>query len=224
MSLKIKQSSAKKSNGRVADGTYLARIVQIIDMGEQLQTDYATGEAKTWDDGKPMYKPEIMVTFEFPSERIEIDGESRPRWQSKNYVASLHEKSALFGLIKAADPKANPKAYDVAKLIGKPVMVTVGSTSSGNAKISNVVGVPAGIPVPALENDPKVFDMNEPDMEVWDNMLKWVKDKIMESPSFRGSKLEELELSPEHESRPVSKKKPKLEEEQEDSFEDEIPF
>ncbi len=38
------------------------------------------------------------------------------------------------------------------------------------------------------------------------------------------SKLEELELSPEHEARPISNKKPQLEEEQEDSFEDEIPF
>lgn len=87
MALKAQAATGGKKTdfGRVEDGTHMARVVQIIDLGMQQQTDWKTGEARTWDDGKPMIKPEVFITFEFPTERIDIDGESKPRADNNQF-------------------------------------------------------------------------------------------------------------------------------------------
>lgn len=225
MSLKLKSTFTKKSNnGRVEEGTYFTRIAQIIDMGMQAQTDWQTQEVKLDDSGQAIYKHEIMVTFEFPTERMEIKGESKPRWLSKNYTVSMHEKAALVALIKAIAPNTDMKGFDVSKLVGAAAMVTVGSTASGNAKISSVAGVPKGMAIANLENDQRVFDIHDPDMDVWDALPEWVCKKIIESPTVRGTRLEELILSPQHEDRPT-KRTPAESKESDPNFDsDEIPF
>lgn len=180
MALKIAPTSKKKAdNGRVEDGTYVARIVQIIDLGLQQQTDYKTGEVKTWDDGNPKIMPEVFITFEFPTERIDIDGESKPRWLSKRYTVSLHEKSALTGLIKAADPSGlKGKTYDMTRLADKPVMVSVGSTVNGNAKVTGVSAVPKGLNVDPLENDVVIFDSSDMDMDIYNSLPAFIQEIV----------------------------------------------
>jgi len=188
MALTVSTSPTKKTdNGRVEDGPHMARVVQIIDLGMQKQTDWKTGEVQTYDDGNPIIKPEVFITYEFPTDRIEIDGESKPRWLSKRYTMSLHEKSALTALITAVDPAgAKGKSYDLSKLIDKPLMVTVGSTSNGNPKVTSVSGIPKGIKVDPLENDSRLFDMGSFDMEVYESLPNFIQEIIQNSESFKG--------------------------------------
>lgn len=189
-------NTQKKDYGRIADGTYMSRLAQLIDMGEQLQTDYQTGESKKDDNGNDIYKREVMLTFEFPTETIEIDGVEKPRWQSKNYTLSLNEKAALFKVVRALDDKATDKikkgTYDLSVLVNKPCMVSIGSTSGGNAKITDVVSAPKGFPVPELQNPTKIFSMDSPDMAIFESLLQWQKDKITSARNFNGSALSKL--------------------------------
>lgn len=188
MSLKVNESKQKQDLGRIDDGTYAARVVQIIDLGMQVQTDYKTGEPKTYDDGNTVIKPEVYINFEFPTERITIGDEDKPRWTGKQYVLSAHEKAALTSLMAAVAGGSN----NVADALGKPCSVTVGSTSGGNAKIVNVAPLMKGMAVPELENPATVFDFDEPDMEAWEKIPNWMKEKIKEATNYNGSKLSKL--------------------------------
>lgn len=182
MSLKlstIEESSNKKDFGRLEDGPHLARIVSVVDFGEQNQTDYQTGEATA-------PKKKVMITYETPNEHItyEKDGEevTKPRWISKEYTLSMHEKSALFKLVKTIAPDAN----SLDELLNLPCMITVASTSGGKAKIDAVSLPMKGIEVPALENETFHFDFSEPDMDLFSKLPEWQQNKIKEANDYNG--------------------------------------
>lgn len=185
------KKSVKKDFGRVEDGAYPARIVQIIDFGMQVETDWKTNEPKYYDDGNLMVKPKVWINFEFPDETIEIDGVDRPRWYGKEYTVSTHEKSALFALLKAVDPKGEyaDKGRNVRGLLGVPAMVTIGSTSSGKPKISSVSGVPKGMQVGQLVNEEAFLDLDSTDTNAFFEIPSWMQKRIREGVGFEHTKL-----------------------------------
>lgn len=172
-------SFVKKDYGRLSDGPHLARIVSVIDLGEQEQTDYKTGDATD-------PKKKVMITFETPDERINIENDegtvSRPRWLGKEYTISMHEKSALFKLIQSICPDAN--ALD--ELLNIACMITVGSTSGDRAKVVGVSLPMKGAEVGDLENDAVYFDFDDPDLEQFSKMPRWIRDKIKSALNYNG--------------------------------------
>ena len=184
-------TKVKKDFGRVEDGAYPARIVQIIDFGLQYETDWKTQEIKTYDDGNPMIKHKVWINFEFPEETIEIDGEVKPRWYGKEYTVSAHEKSALHALLKAVDGKgvATSNGRNVKGLLGLPAMVTIGSTSTGKAKVSAVSGVPKGLQVGSLANPEGFFDMDSEDVDAFEALPNWMKERIKSGIGFEDTKI-----------------------------------
>lgn len=184
-------TKVKKDFGRVEDGAYPARIVQIIDFGLQYETDWKTNEVKTYDDGNPMIKHKVWINFELPDEKIEIDGEEKPRWYGKEYTVSAHEKSALYALLKAVDAKgdATNKGRNVRGLLGLPAMVTIGSTSTGKAKISGVSAVPKGLQVGSLANDEGFFDLDSEDVDAFEALPNWMKERIKNGIGFEDTKI-----------------------------------
>jgi|SRR3990167_1163408 len=181
---------AKKDFGRIEDGSFVARIVQIIDFGDQYETDYKTGEIKKYDDGNEVIKHKVFITFEFPTETIEIDGVQKPRWLGKEFSISSHEKSALFSLLKAIDPKGENtnKGRNVRGMLGLPAMVTVGSTSGGKAKISSVSGVPKGMQVDSLYNPEQFFDLDSDDVTTFESLPTWMQERITTGIGFDETK------------------------------------
>jgi len=174
-----KLKTAKKDYGRVEEGTYPARIVQLIMLGSQLQTDWQTGEAKEDKEGNVIYKPEVWITYEFPTERIRYENDEgetvdRPRWQSKTYTLSMHEKAGFRKLMDAACPDGE----SLDDLIGQPCIVTVGSTSGGKAKITGVSSPMKGMEVGMLENVPVIYDLDEPEQEIFDTLPNFLQEKI----------------------------------------------
>ena len=186
-----KTGGVKKDFGRVEDGAYPARIVQIIDFGLQYETDWKTQEIKTYDDGNPQIKHKVWINFELPDETIEIDGETKPRWYGKEYTVSAHEKSALHALLKAVDGKgsATDGGRNVKGLLGLPAMLTIGSTSSGKAKVSAVSAVPKGMQVNALVNPEGFFDLDSDDVEGFNKLPNWMKERIKTGLGFEETKL-----------------------------------
>jgi len=174
--LSAASTGTKKKFERIEDGTYVARIAQLIDLG--VQEDEYEGERKVGH--------KIFVTFEFPTETINIDGEEKPRWLGKEFNVSIHEKSTLTKLVQSADPegKFTVKGRNLKGLMGLPLMITVGSTKTGNAKVSTVARLMKGMSVAELAKDPVFFDLDGKDLDTFEIFPQWIKDKITNSIDF----------------------------------------
>lgn len=176
-------------------GTYPARLVQIIDMGLQPQRPYQGTE-------KPPAH-EVMLTYEFVDEfMVDENGddiEEKPRWQSETipFYSLKTERAKSTLRYKAFDPEGKYDG-DFSQTIGCPVNVTI--THGPNAKdpespYINIGGVTAmrkrdADKCPELVNPSKVFDLDDPDMEVFNSLPEWVRDKIKGNLNFLGSPLE----------------------------------
>jgi hypothetical protein len=184
-------NAKKKSNyPRVPEGDHLAVIAQIIDLGSQFKTNYASGEVETYPDGNPKINHEVFITFEFPLVTAEFDGEEKPLWLSKTYTVSLHEKAALVSLLSAAKVKSS----DLTELAGKPLQVGVGSTSGNKAKIISTSQAKAkfihGDDVVTVADVAKlskgyctIYDHDDPDQEIFDTFPDFIKEKITNQAS-----------------------------------------
>lgn len=170
----------KKDYGRVDDGTYFGRFVSVVDFGIQAQTDWQTKEPTD-------PKPRVMITWELPSERIDIEQEdgttvSKPRWIGKEYTLSTYDQANLMKLMAAVAPNAT--ALD--ELLNVPCMIQVGSTQNGNAKVVSVMPAPKGMEVPELENETLHFDFSHPDLELFNKLPNWMQKKIKEAENYDG--------------------------------------
>lgn len=181
--------SPKKSKvnyPRIGEGTYGVRIVRLLDFGVQYETDFKTGEVKTYDDGNQITKHKVWIDFEFVTETIDVDGVQKPRWLGREIAVSTHEKSTLTALLKAADPglKATMKGRNVAGLLGLPLMVTVGSTSTGKDKITGFSSLVKGMTVDPLANPTLFFDLDGNDRKTFESLPDWMKKRIQEGIDY----------------------------------------
>lgn len=222
---------------------YLARIVQIVDLGKQEQ-----GE---WRGDKKDPKYEVMVTFEFPEVRNQED---KPAWLSKFYqfpyswpeksglkdVSNLYKLFNMFAPSYLTQSTKFPEYYFFddnvwSKLLNTPVFVEVALTNSGNAKVKSVNKVPeiAGqtIEVPELENETLLFEASVASVEDWSNLYQWVRRKILraldeETVDYAVALEKQLpEQVAVQEEKPTTKPKgKKKKEEVVEDFDDDIPF
>lgn len=183
----------KSKQDPIESGNYLARLVQVLDLGLQEQRPYQGKE-------KPPAH-EIMLTYELGTEFIKDEegnpNEEQPRWISESLplrpltqdLAKSTKRVAVFDPIGAL-------SGDFAQMVGSPCTVTV--VQNPNKKdptiiynnVGNVTPAMKGIPVPDLVNPPKVFDLDEPDLEVFGSLPEWVQEKIKGNLNFNGSLLQ----------------------------------
>lgn len=179
--------SKKKDYGRLPDGTHSARIVSVIDMGLQEQTHWQTRTNKGPDGVALDPKRIVMITFETPDEMLtytdkEDNEVTKPRWMSKEYTLSFHEMAALRKLVNAIKPDIE----SLDELLNLPCNITIGSTNTGNAKITAVSNVKKNEVIGELQNDSFHFDFSNPDMDLFNGLLKWQQDKIKEALDYDG--------------------------------------
>jgi len=203
MTLKV---SNLPSGGKQVDpmepGTYPARTVMIADLGVQAQHPYM-GEEKP-----PV--PMISITYEFVDEFLKgEDGKDltdKPRWLSETMplysLGAERAKSTIRYL--AIDPK-KVHGGDFSQLIDTPCMVTV--VHNPNKKVpgrvyENISGVVAmrekdAATCAELVNPSAVFDFDEPDLEVFARLPRFIQEKIQGGLEYDGSKLEAAQGSSE---------------------------
>ena len=170
------ESQERKSNP-IEAGAYIARCVQIIDLGDQ------------FNDMAQKYVRKTMLTFEIPSERVEVDGKSKPRLMSKTYTLSLNEKATLRKDLESWYG-ALDFPIDIRRVLGLPCTINVVSKKSktGNeySTIGSIGRPMKGIPVPEQETESLVFDIDQEDaIEAVEKLPEWIKKTIKESPSFK---------------------------------------
>lgn len=168
---------------------YMARVVQVIDLGVQNQRPFQGKE-------KPPAH-EIMLTYELvtefmPGEDDEPD-EDKPRWVSERFP--LHnmkaDRAKSTKRYLAIDPKQKFKG-DFAALVGQPCLVTIVNNERDGRVYNNVGGISQplkGIPVPELKNEPVVFDRDDPDLDVFLALPEWIQKIIKEGLDYPRSKL-----------------------------------
>lgn len=180
MALNFTKQEGGKKYAPMDTGTFAARIVQIIDFG--IQEVEWQGEIKN--------SPRVYITFEFPTETINVNGEEKPRWLSKEYLVSMAEKSALLKLVNSVDPegKITKNGTNVKALLGQPLSIIVGRTSSGNAKVTDVGPLMKGMQVKELQNPSVFFDLESEDVATFNNLPHWIKEKITSGPEFNKTK------------------------------------
>ncbi len=182
-------------------GNYPARLVQIIDLGMQPQRAWK-GEEKP---PKPMIHTTYEILDEFMKDEDGNDMEDKPRWVSEDFPLNPLDSDLANSTKRyvSLDPELKYDG-DWAQLIGAPCMVTLSADkdTKGNKdknddpqiwnNVSSTQAMRAKDIAKAeeLKNPPKVFDLDEPDMEIFNALPGFIQDKIKSNLDFGGSPLE----------------------------------
>jgi len=170
------------------EGTHTARLLGITDLGHQpgfvYQGKSIPSEYKleftyelvnhTMEDGRPFVVSEDITNKDWEDEKT-----------GRASTLVSRAKSLL-----GRDYKSGLSSID--RLLGQPCMVTVSYNDKGYAKIRGqaaVGSIPLGMEVKALENEVYIFDLNSPDMDRWEGMPDFKKEKIQESLDFAETQL-----------------------------------
>lgn len=175
-------------------GTYPVRLVQVIDMGLQPQRPYL-GEDKA-------PAQDVMLTYEFVDVFMVDDKGNdildKPRWQSEtiNLRSFKADLATSTKRIKALDPK-DVHNGNLAELVGAPAMATITVSKKGEKTYVNIRGLAVMrdkdvAKLPELVNPTKVFDLEEPDLEVFNSLPEWIREKIKGNLKYEGSNLQQL--------------------------------
>lgn len=192
-----KVNNNSKPQQPIEPGSYPARLVQVIDLG--LQPQEYQGETKDPQN-------EIMTTYELTDEFMkDEDGndiEDKPRWVSETFALhSLNsDRAKSTKRYYALDPDARYNG-DWSQLVETPATVVLinkaGKGKNAGKVFTNITEVSAMRPkdasrLPALKNEPKVFSMEEPDVELFLSFPEFIQNKIKAGLEFKGSKLDDL--------------------------------
>ena len=166
-------------------GTHMARLVGVVDMGHQPGFEYQGKEVQS------SYK--VRLTYDLVNSEM-ADG--RPHWVSEEVTNSDNEKSTLSLRVRTLRGSFD----NLFSMINAPCMVTLVENKNGYVKIDGqggVGGVPAGIEVPELRNDPMTFETDNPDMDVFEKLPEFIQNRIKENLDYTGSELERKVLADE---------------------------
>lgn len=158
------------------NGLYIARCYRIIDLGTQI--------------GSPQYgskqQKKISISWEILDDPKMEDG--RPFSVHKTYTASLNEKATLRADLESWRNKdftdTELADFDLAKILGAYCQIQVALDETGKySNIQSIVAMKGDKPKPVNEN--VLFDIDEPDMAVFDKLSDTMKQKIQSSPEWQ---------------------------------------
>lgn len=172
----------------VPTGMHLARCYRIVDLGTQ--------ESTYMGNVKQLHK--MMMQFEVHGEdaqgNLTVTSKGEPMTVSKNYTVTLSDKSNLrkdLQTWRGKDFTAEElRGFEVKNVLGQWAMISVVETENNGqtyTNIANINPVPATIKkngLPEGKNPLKVFQIDEPDMELFDTFSENLQNKIRKSPEW----------------------------------------
>jgi len=177
--MKLK-NKVKPAIPQMEPGTYAGLCVGI----------YAIGEQETTYNEKTRYVEQIVITFEFPSETIEIDGEEKPRQLSRTFTASTSDKSGLRKLLKTWRGKDFASSddmsdFELTDMLGASALIQVLQNENGYSNIESVIPIPKGMPDPTTATALMSFDVEEWDDAAFEELPDWVQERIKNSTQYK---------------------------------------
>jgi hypothetical protein len=184
------------NNNNPAVGTHMARLVGLVQLGHQPSFIYQGNDIPS--------AHKIEFVYELPRSRNDDD---RPHWASEEVKVSNFEgpsggiSSTMMKRVRSLDPQNYSKdGNDLSILLGNPCMVTIQEGKNGYTRMVGggaVSAAPIGMEIPDLENDTFIFEIENPDMDVWDRISNFTKSKIHKCLDFETSELfKKLETIP----------------------------
>lgn len=200
---KLPQQSSGFRQEPLDEGTYPARLVCIYDLGLQKGNLYQ-GKRKPTKQ-KLIFVYELLDEFCFDEEGNELT--DKPRWVKEDFPFHplSSDLAASTKRYNALDPEDESDG-EFPLLLGKPCLVTIVNNEDkkgkkddkGNPVIYNNIGNVSAMrkrdrdKAAELVNEPKVFLLDEPDMEVWKGMPEWIQNRIKGGIDFESTKLAKL--------------------------------
>jgi hypothetical protein len=137
-------------------GTHIAICDRVINIGQH-KNEY---------EGNITHKNQHYIRFQIPAERVSWEDEQGrhegPITVAKWYTSSLHEKATLRKDLESWRGRAFTTEelvdWDLFSVLGIPCQISVGRTTGGKAKILSVMGLPKGMPKPALDGEAIGYD------------------------------------------------------------------
>jgi len=186
---------AKESGGGggeftpVPQGMHLARCYRVIDLGTQ-RSEYL---------GTVKHLRKVMLQFEVHGEDENGDpivtSKGEPMSISKNFTLSLEEKATLRKDLQTWRGREftdiEKKGFEVKNVLGAWAMISVIKAMGNNGKeytnIAAIMSLPPAIKkagLPNGHNELKVFEIDNPDMALFDSFGNGLKEKIQRSPEW----------------------------------------
>jgi len=172
----------------VPTGMHLARCYRIIDLGTQ--------ESTYMGAVKKLHK--VMLSFEVHSEDAQgkptQTSSGEPMTVSKNFTVTLQDKSTLRKDLQTWRGKdftnEELNGFELKNVLGQWAMISVVETENNGqtyTNIANINPVPASIKkngLPEAHNETKIFDINDPDMDLFESFSENLQNKIKKSPEW----------------------------------------
>lgn len=176
---------AKDSGGSkfppMDEGVYVGACYSIIDIGEQFNENFGNTSRK------------VLLTWEFPTELIEVQNELKPRAITKEYTISLSEKANLRHHLEAWRGKKftdeELKGFDLKNILGKACQIQILHTTKGAntyANVGAIMSLPKGTKIDPPINPIIYFDLEAEDaLEQIGKLPNWVQEKIRKSETYK---------------------------------------
>lgn len=159
----------EQSEPSVDPGTYLARCFRIVDAG--------TLRSDLFED-----KRKLIITWELPTERIEVDGKDLPRSISKFYTLSLNSKATLRKDLECWRGRAftakELEGFELRNVLGTACQLTIVHTPNGRAKVAAVSGIPRGTMVPQVQNPLVEYEFADGTGGDWEKLPEWLQKMV----------------------------------------------
>ena len=187
MAIIAKSSGETTQRELIPAGTYLARCYSMVHLGTVKQS--YLGEEK-WTNL-------VRITWELPTELkcFNADKGEQPCVISKEVTLSMNEKSTLRALLTGWRGKAftedEAKEFDVAKLLGKPCMISIFHQASKSnpekvyERIASISPVMKGMECPAQINPTFEFSVLDYNQAKFDTMPEFMKEMVRGSKEFQ---------------------------------------
>lgn len=161
-------------------GSHASRCIRLIDIGTQ------KGEYQ----GQINYKRQFVLAWELPNELITTgEYKDKPFTVSKFYTASLNEKATLrkdLSNWRGRDfTEEELKGFALKNILGKACMLSVIHNEKGKARVSGVMQMPKGMPIPEQVSETVYFSLDEFDQKVYDSLSDGYKRMIELSPEYQ---------------------------------------
>lgn len=191
MSFMVQSNKSDSKFKLVPVGNHLGRCYRIIDLGTQ--TSVIKGETSI--------QKEIEISWEVHGNDDNgnplTTSDGRPLVIDRRFSRTWYENSALRKMLQSwrNKPWTNKEAegFDLKNILGHWAMVAVVHRVSGNngktyANVNDLTPVPnmirqAGLP--SGFNETKIFDLSNPDWELYESLPEWKQKKIAMSPEYQ---------------------------------------
>lgn len=166
------------------EGVFLARCYKMVDVGTQTET----GQFGTKENRKVYIYWELLETAD--GEKIRMEDGTTPFSIFNSYKLSMHQKANLRKHLDSWRGKKfteeEAAEFDITKLLDKYCLLQITHTTSkdGQKTYANVDGIMTTKKKVEGINEISSFSIENPDMDVFNDLPDWLQSKIEDAPEW----------------------------------------